>query len=119
MRERLERFVELSAALTGFGHLELLGTALANDYLTTLDAILPPGFMNELILAYERLPGGPECEPALASGILDDARFGPVARNVILLWYCGTWTVLPDAWRAVFGASPLDSTRVISGQAYQ
>jgi hypothetical protein len=35
------------------------------------------------------------------------------------MWYCGTWTAMPDAWRAAYGASPLDVNRVVSAQAYQ
>jgi hypothetical protein len=42
-----------------------------------------------------------------------------VARNLILVWYCGTWTALPDGWREAYGTSPLDTDRVLSAEAYQ
>ena len=38
-------------------------------------------------------------DAAVASEILDDPKLGPVARNLIMLWYCGTWTALPEDWR--------------------
>jgi hypothetical protein len=56
---------------------------------------------------------------ATGAVILDDPKLGPVARNIILLWYCGTWTALSEAWRAAYGASPLDTSRVVSAEAYQ
>ena len=51
--------------------------------------------------------------------ILDDPDLGPVARAIAVLWYCGTWTGLPDAWHARNGAAPGDTTGVVSAAAYQ
>jgi len=109
----------MSVALTGFGRTELLGTGMVDEYLRTLDAILPVGLVDELLAAYEGPPQGDDLEGAVISRMLDDPKKGPVARNVILMWYCGTWTALPDAWRAAYGASPLDTNHVVSVEAYQ
>lgn len=117
--DRKDVFLELSQLLTGFGRVELLGTGMADAYLETLDTVLPAGLLDEILAAFARLPPGAGREAAVASEILGYAKLGPVARNLILLWYCGTWTPLPDAWRAAYGASPLDVKRVVSGQAYQ
>jgi hypothetical protein len=123
--ERGDRFVELSAFLTGYGRVELTGTGLAGLYLQTLDAVLPAGVLDELLDAYRRLPAGAIGAAGagrdVAGGtlILDDPKLGPVARNIILLWYCGTWTALSEAWRAAYGSSPLDTSRVVSAEAYQ
>jgi hypothetical protein len=112
--DRADRFLRLSAALTGFGRVTLLGTGVAGEYLRALDAILPAGMTDELLASAE--PGG---DPdAAAARVLDDPKLGPVARNVILMWYCGTWAGLPDDWRAAHGASPLDTRHVVSGGAY-
>lgn len=116
---RLDRFVGLSVLLTGFDAVQLRGTGMAADYLAVLDAVLPADVVGDLLSAYERLPRGPERERVAAAEILGDPRLGPVARNLIVLWYCGSWTQLPAAWRAAFGASPLDTSRVISAAAYQ
>jgi hypothetical protein len=123
--ERTDRFVELSAFLTGYGRVELTGTGLTGLYLQTLDAVLPAGVVDELLDAHRRLPAGANgaanAGRDVAGGalILDDPKLGPVARNVILLWYCGTWTALSEAWRAAYGSSPLDASRVVSAEAYQ
>jgi hypothetical protein len=53
------------------------------------------------------------------AGILEDPKFGPLARNPVLLWSCGTWTVLPGEWRYAYGASDLDRTRTLSADSYQ
>lgn len=118
MGERFDRFLELSELLTGFGQVDLLGTGVAVEYLSTLEAVLPEGLLDDLLAAYEALPAGAERDAAVASTILSDPKLGPVARNVILLWYCGAWTALPDAWRAAYGSSPLDTNRVVSADAY-
>jgi hypothetical protein len=115
---RFDRFLDLSERLTGFGQVDLLGTGVAGEYLSTLDAVLPEGMLDELLAAHDALPGGADRDAAVASAILSDAKLGPVARNLILLWYCGAWTALPDAWRAAYGVSPLDTNRVVSAEAY-
>ncbi|MFC5353965.1 hypothetical protein [Azospirillum himalayense] len=116
---RLDGFVGLSALLTGFDAVQLLGTGLAAEYLAVLDAVLPEDVVGDLMSAYRQLPRGPERERTAQAEILGAPRLGPVARNLIVLWYCGTWTQLPAAWRAAFGASPLDTSRVVSSAAYQ
>ena len=116
---RADLFAELSALLTGFGQIQLLGTGMASDYLRAIDAVLPEGMLDELLGAFGRLPPDAGREAAVSSAILDDPKLGPVARNLILVWYCGTWTALPDAWRSAYGTSPLDTDRVLSAGAYQ
>jgi hypothetical protein len=116
---RLGRFIELSVLLTGFGPVDLLGTGMSASYLRAADAALPAGVLDELIDALTRLPDGAGREDAAGQVILGDAKLGPVARNVILLWYQGTWVALPQEWRAVYGSSPLDIDRVVSPEAYQ
>jgi len=122
--ERADRFAELSVFLTGYGRVELAGTGLTGVYLHTLDTVLPAGVVDELLDAFGRLPAGAlgaatGRDVAAGAAILDDAKLGPVARNVILLWYCGTWTALSEAWRAAYGASARDTSRVVSAEAYQ
>jgi len=110
----------MSALLTGYGRVRLAGTGLTEAYLRTIDSALPAGVLDELLDTFSRsLPAGGDREAAAVPAILDDLRLGPVARNVILLCYCGTWTALSEAWHAAYGNSPLDTTRVVSAQAYQ
>ena len=119
MDERAERFIEMSALLTGFDRVQLLGTGMTDSYLRTLEDAVPAGTLDELLGAYERLPGGTDREAAVASQILGHPKLGSVARNLIVLWYCGTWTALPDAWQAVPGTSAADTSRVVSAEAYR
>jgi hypothetical protein len=111
----------MSALLTGFGRFQLLGTGLAGSYLSALDGVLPEGVLDELLDAFQRLPAGPgpTREAAVRSQILGHPKLGAVARNLILMWYCGTWTALPAAWHEAYGASPLEGSHVVSAEAYQ
>ena len=89
MDPRTELFVGLSERLTGFNRVTLLGTEMSAAYLRAMDAVLPAAMMDKL-LADER-----SLDDAGLGAILDEARLGPVARNIMLLWYCGTWTRCP------------------------
>lgn len=118
MEQSLTDFLGLSACLTGFGRLRLLGTGVTEQYLRTLGAMLPPGVLERLLGSYRALPEGNGRDAALRERILDDAELGPVARNVIVLWYCGSWSKLPDDWRSADGAAALDHAHVVSAAAY-
>jgi hypothetical protein len=107
VRERLESFIELSEALTGFSRVQLLGTGMAEEYLGAVEEAVPAPVLEELLAAGD------------AVAILEDGTLGPVARNVILLWYCGTWTALADEWHTAHGSSPVDVSRVVSAESYQ
>jgi hypothetical protein len=119
MQERVEQFLGLSVILTGFSRVQLLGTGVTDEYLQTLDKAVPASVLNDLLTAYKQLPPGPDQEAAVASKILADPKLGPVAQNIILLWYCGTWTLLADTWYASYGAAPGDVHGVISADSYQ
>jgi hypothetical protein len=114
----LDVFVDLSALLTGFDRVHLRGTGVADSYLKTLEDVLPEDVLSDLFAAYQALPSDDGREAAVARGIVGDPRLGPVAQNLIILWYCGAWTALPDDWRDAHGTSPADTDRVISPEAY-
>jgi len=136
---RAGQFADLSALLTGFDRIQLLGTGMVGSYLHAIDAALPDRVLDELLDAFGHLPPGAGAGPgpgpgpgaaadaearealeaAVSSAVLDDPKLGPVARNLIVVWYCGTWTALPDGWRQAYGTSPLDTDRVLSAEAYQ
>jgi hypothetical protein len=118
MSDRSEVFLDLSALLTGFSRVQLLGTGVADEYLKTLEETLPGDVLDGLLDGYERLPAGDQREAALVSEILGDSKLGPVARNLILLWYRGSWAALPGDWREAYGTSALDTDRVISAASY-
>lgn len=116
-----DEFVALSAVLTGFEPYDLLGTGVADEYLATLLRIVPAATA-EMLDTWRRIeqtppPGG--LEEAVRIRILDDPRLGPVARNVITLWYTGLWASMPGAWTYANGTSPADVNHVVSAPAYQ
>lgn len=114
---RPQSFIELSAALTGFSPVTLHGTGMTKAYLNKLESIVPGALLERLFETVGNAAdhfGDDSLKP-----ILDDPDLGPVARGIVVLWYCGAWTELPDAWRARNGAAAGDTTSVVSGAAYQ
>ena len=105
----VERFVELSAALTGFRGAELIGTGQARAHLDLVLSVAGEDLGARLLAA------GPDDVPEL----LADPDLGPLARNVIVLWYLGQWDQMPRAWRERHGAAPADESRVASAAAYR
>ncbi len=117
---RLRAFYDLSVVLTGFSRVELAGTGLGPAYLGTLSGVVGVSVVDDLLrvwAAIARADG--DVDSGLRTCILGDPRFGPVARNLISLWYVGNWYELPQAWRDAYGVAPGDVTRVVSAEAYQ
>ena len=113
-----DSFAALSAALTGFRTVDLWGTGQVDPYLDELLATVGEDVVARLLVAGEDALRSPDPTQALAQLLADD-DLGPVARNVIVLWYLGEWSPLPHEWRNRHGASPLDVSRVISAAAYR
>jgi hypothetical protein len=118
MDEPAKSFVQLSAALTGFREVDLWGTGQVQPYLEELIAIVGDDLVARLLHTSARALEEKHANTALREKVLEDQDLGPVARNLIILWYLGQWNVLPGPWRDRNGASPLDSARVISADAY-
>lgn len=117
MTSRPHSFIELSVALTGFSPVRLRGTGMTETYLEEIDSIVGSEFVDRLLQAFRGRAAdlaGPDPE-----AVLDDEDLGPLARNITLMWYCGTWTQLPEEWRARNGAAATDITHVVSSAAYQ
>jgi hypothetical protein len=117
-------FLELSAVLTGYGPTDLLGTGMARRYYDETVSIVGEAVVGELLgaaVSSLRAAGGDaaDLEEAVRRKILADAKLGPVARNVIKMWYLGSWYQLPRAWREAHGAHARDTDHVVSAEAYQ
>jgi hypothetical protein len=120
----LERFVALSVVLTGYERVDLYGTGLAGTYWKTVTDVVGPEIAGQLLATWisidQRFPRHPEeRDAAVRAEILASFRLGPVARNIIQLWYLGSWVQLPGSWRSQVRTSPLDTTRVVSAEAYE
>ena len=118
-----DEFVALSAVVTGYSRFRLLGTGQAQLYFSTLTDVVGEATVTELIQAFARVrtaAGADEAamEARLRADILSDEKLGPIARNVIKLWFVGTWYQLPSEWRDAFGTHPKDVTFVAAPAAY-
>ncbi|MEU5402376.1 hypothetical protein ABZ348_24110 [Streptomyces sp. NPDC005963] len=96
----LERFVELSVALTGFNAVELTRTGMAATYRAWVGRQVDPELYAELI-------------SASTDGVcaLDEGPVRELARSICHLWYLGVWPA-----SGVHG--PPTAPTVVAGRAY-
>jgi hypothetical protein len=109
------RFLAFSSAVTAFSEFDLHGTGQAACYLSTVVRVLGQETLTELLDAYDQAAGD---AGTLRAAIFGDEKFGPIARNIIKLWYAGIWYELPSEWTESFGARENDGTFTASSQAY-
>ncbi len=119
----LRSFLKLSSTLTGFNEFQLMGTGQAEAYLATARGVVGGGPVDELLRRYDRISADASDDVerlhrSLRADILSDELVGPIARNLIKLWFIGTWYQLPSAWRDAFGTSERDVTFVVSPASY-
>lgn len=113
--ENLERFVALSSLLTGYSRAELWGTGMVRPYWSLLERLASDVLLGRLLSQGEQALRS----PALVSKrLLPDPDTGPLARNLIALWYLGLWNQLPLDWRDRHGAHAQDVTHYPSPEAY-
>ena len=121
----IESFLDLSVVLTGFSRFHLQGTGQASLYSSTIRDIIGQALFEEVLETFHRLKLEAENsndESILTNGLRSDLfaseKLGPIARNIIKLWYMATWYQLPQDWRDVFGTPEKDKTFIPSPQAY-
>ena len=122
-RAEFQDFLSFSSAITGFTAFQLRGTGQAEPYFAALIDILGEATVAALLRAFRRVreeAGADEAalDRLLRAAIFSDEQLGPIARNLIKLWYVGTWYQLPAAWRGAFGELEGDATTVVSPAAY-
>jgi hypothetical protein len=127
-QDLLERFLAFSAEVTAFSTFELLGTGQAESYLASVTGVVGEGALGELLDAYRRVgseagseagsQAGEDRKARLYRDIFSDEKLGPIARNIIKIWYVGAWYELPPEWTESFGARDGDVTFVVSPAAY-
>ena len=116
-------FLGLSATLTGYSQFRLLGTGQADPYLETVRAAVGDEILSELLMAYTKVDGDADGDPAvldrgLRERVLSDDKLGPIARNVIKMWFVGTWYELPQEWRDRYAVREPVVTHVVSPASY-
>jgi hypothetical protein len=121
--DRLQRFLAFSAEVTGFTNFDLVGTGQAEPYLSTVIEVVGEAFVDDLLDAYDEVSEQAKDDPALIDNLLrkeifSDEKLGPVARNVIKLWYVGIWYQVPRDWMEEFGAWEANDMFMVSASAY-
>ena len=112
-------FLAYSAGATAFTAFELRGTGQAQAYFGKVIEVVGAPLLAELLAVYQKASAtGPGRRSYLRRELFGDPRLGPVARNIIKLWYVGIWYELPPAWIEAYGAKPADKDSMVSGQAY-
>ena len=118
-----QTFLKLSVVLTDFSEFHLSGTGVSELYYSTALDIVGPSILSELLRAFsavERAAAGSAArlDQGMRAAILSDEKLGPLARNLIKLWYIGTWYQLPGTWHERFGRTGDDRTFIPSPNAY-
>jgi len=111
-------FLRLSVILTGFDKYVLHGTGMLQTYYDELLRIIGAREAGELFGALVKVADNDD-GTAFQTEILGKARYGPVARNVLRMWYMGIWKQLPREWRDEYGATSYDIDHVVSAAAYR
>lgn len=116
MSTEQEAFLSLSIYLTGFDRIELMGTGMLEEYyqflLGNIDQVNPLRLwtitkkLDGLVASKD--DGAVSAE--IQRSLMDDPELGPIAKNIIRLWYTGSWRKV--------AADPFSSV-VASAQAYQ
>jgi hypothetical protein len=111
----LEAFLSLSFHLTGFPRVELVATGMLEEYYQLLLATAEDEKLRRLwaIAAQVDKLAAANNHAAFSAEIqhaLTDEHLGPIAKNIIRLWYTGTWRKDP---------SDALSSKVASAQSYQ
>lgn len=119
-----DEFLFLSVGLTAFEETELLGTGLAHQYLAKVRAACGDEVVTALLDAHRAALADVDSvagslDQALRHRIFSDDRLGPVARNVIKLWYSGMWYGLPTEWTDCYGAQNAAETSTVTAASYQ
>ena len=126
--ETTQLFLQLSGALTGYSSADLQGTGLLDTYYNEVRSIVGGRIFGRLLLTWSEIQDASGLSEDqvdkrilrdVRRRILDNAMLGPIARNIITMWYVGNWNQLPRVWRQKYGAQAQDQSRVISAMAFR
>ncbi len=115
----LDRFADLCAALTGFDAAHLVGTGNVEPYWHLLVERTGQANAEDLLATWDaKVRDAQDMDRAMRIELLGQARFGPMARNLIRLWYVGTWKQMPADWRGAHAPGMPDGDTIPAAQAY-
>jgi len=116
----INEFLALSSELACFTVFELLGTGQAAAYLATTEKVVGAALLQELLTSYAKLKDTPlpARSTRICQEIMGNEKLGPIARNIIKLWYAGVWYELPIAWTDKYGALENNVSFTVSPASY-
>lgn len=119
----MKHFLDFSVVVTGFSKFNLQGTDQVAAYYATIEKVVGDEILAELLRTFHRLAEQATgnqliMDRGMRTDIFGSEKLGPIARNIIQLWYVATWYQLPQSWRDNFGVKENDVTFVVSPQAY-
>jgi hypothetical protein len=93
-----DRFIKMSEELCCIPAFNLLGTGYANTYYDTVLSMTGAGALDRLLTCYAGLPMCCQLhrDDAIRADLLSHHEFGPIARNIMKLWYIAVWFKLPQ-----------------------
>ena len=105
-------FLSMSEELCGIPIYYLRGTGFADTYWDTVLEIIGNDLMDRLLASYASLPTccQQDRKEAIRADLLSDDEFGPVARNIIKLWFAAVWFELPQEWHQKYKVFADDRT---------
>lgn len=117
----IENFIDLSIELTGFTRFALLSTGLSADCLNSAVKAVGAAIVNEMLSQYQTIAVAPPDRRAsdIQRLILGDEKYGPIARNIMKMWYIGIWEALPLSWVERYAPLADNIGFMVSGMAYR
>ncbi len=88
-----DNFLEFSVALTGFSRLDLEGTGVGREYLEKVRQEAGDATVESLSKAWRQVARSTNPDEEMRRLILSDETLGPLARQIIKMWYLGVWQV--------------------------
>jgi hypothetical protein len=91
----LEQFLNLSRVLTGFERVDLLGTGMAEAYYQAITGVYQEAVPRLLLEAQAIFTvygeKHPDFKKQIRTRIIEDIVFSQLAKNIIQLWYIGSY----------------------------
>ena len=118
-----DNFIRLSVDLTAFRQTKLIGTGYAKKYYDFVAKVVGTDIFDALLATYfdlsnEAADDADFRKSLIRKRLLSSAKFGPITRNIIKLWFVSTWYELPQTWRDQYGTSANDGTQLVDAWAY-
>jgi hypothetical protein len=104
----LATFLSLSAVLTGFSELDLQGTGVVAIQFNAVQSKIGPAIMQDLLAAARTALAAADPASAISASMWADPKVGPVVKNIVTLWYIGSWTPMPYQWQETYNWSAPD-----------